>query len=126
MLPFRVGQIARVTQLVTVVERAVFGGPHAGSRGCSPTGTHRGVEPVKQISPPPITDSNDSQSLRTDTKGVPRARAEARGRELLAMVGLSDKVAEYPVRLSGGQQQRVAIARALAMDPKIMLFDEVT
>src|SRR5271165_1929217 len=68
MLPFRVGQIARVTQLVTVVERAVFGGPHAGSRGCSPTGTHRGVEPVKQISPPPIADSNDSQSLRTDTE----------------------------------------------------------
>jgi polar amino acid transport system ATP-binding protein len=59
-------------------------------------------------------------------KGVPRGRAEERAHELLAMVGLSDKVAEYPVRLSGGQQQRVAIARALAMDPKIMLFDEVT
>jgi polar amino acid transport system ATP-binding protein len=59
-------------------------------------------------------------------KGVSRARAEERAQELLAMVGLSDKVMEYPARLSGGQQQRVAIARALAMDPKIMLFDEVT
>jgi polar amino acid transport system ATP-binding protein len=59
-------------------------------------------------------------------KGIPRVRAEERARDLLAMVGLSDKVAEYPARLSGGQQQRVAIARALAMDPKIMLFDEVT
>ena len=59
-------------------------------------------------------------------KGIERGRAETRARELLAMVGLSDKAAEYPIRLSGGQQQRVAIARALAMDPKIMLFDEVT
>jgi polar amino acid transport system ATP-binding protein len=59
-------------------------------------------------------------------KGVPRARAEQRALELLAMVGLSDKAQELPARLSGGQQQRVAIARALAMDPKIMLFDEVT
>jgi polar amino acid transport system ATP-binding protein len=59
-------------------------------------------------------------------KRIARRQAEARARELLALVGLSNKVAEYPIRLSGGQQQRVAIARALAMDPKIMLFDEVT
>jgi polar amino acid transport system ATP-binding protein len=57
-----------------------------------------------------------------------RKEAEARKRavELLDRVGLSDKVDEYPSRLSGGQQQRVAIARALAMDPLLMLFDEVT
>jgi polar amino acid transport system ATP-binding protein len=59
-------------------------------------------------------------------RGVPRAQAEQRAADLLAMVGLSDKAGAYPARLSGGQQQRVAIARALAMDPKIMLFDEVT
>jgi polar amino acid transport system ATP-binding protein len=51
-----------------------------------------------------------------------RAKAEA----ILERVGLSDKASEYPERLSGGQQQRVAIARALAMDPHVMLFDEVT
>jgi polar amino acid transport system ATP-binding protein len=52
--------------------------------------------------------------------------ARRRATELLDRVGLADKVDEYPARLSGGQQQRVAIARALAMEPKVMLFDEVT
>jgi polar amino acid transport system ATP-binding protein len=52
--------------------------------------------------------------------------ARAKGRALLERVGLADKMDEYPERLSGGQQQRVAIARALAMDPHVMLFDEVT
>ena len=52
------------------------------------------------------------------------AREKASG--LLERVGLADKLNEYPARLSGGQQQRVAIARALAMDPHVMLFDEVT
>ncbi|HEY1431357.1 MAG TPA: amino acid ABC transporter ATP-binding protein [Stellaceae bacterium] len=59
-------------------------------------------------------------------KGIDRTAAERTARDLLARVGLSDKADEYPVRLSGGQQQRVAIARALAMEPKLMLFDEVT
>ncbi|MDX6607473.1 MAG: polar amino acid transport system ATP-binding protein, partial [Solirubrobacterales bacterium] len=59
-------------------------------------------------------------------KGISKGDARAQGRELLERVGLSDKIDEYPARLSGGQQQRVAIARALAMEPKLMLFDEVT
>jgi polar amino acid transport system ATP-binding protein len=56
----------------------------------------------------------------------PKAEAQAKGTQLLERVGLGDKLNEYPERLSGGQQQRVAIARALAMDPHVMLFDEVT
>jgi polar amino acid transport system ATP-binding protein len=55
-----------------------------------------------------------------------RASVHDRVRALLAKVGLSDKAAAYPGQLSGGQQQRVAIARSLAMNPAVMLFDEVT
>jgi polar amino acid transport system ATP-binding protein len=58
--------------------------------------------------------------------GWPRAQARERARARLERVGLADKADAYPSQLSGGQQQRVAIARALAMDPKVMLFDEVT
>ena len=59
-------------------------------------------------------------------KRIPYADALAQGEAFLASIGLAEKRNEYPSRLSGGQQQRVAIVRALAMDPKMMLFDEVT
>ena len=57
---------------------------------------------------------------------VPRRDAEKRAKELLELVGLSDRMKSYPSQLSGGQKQRVAIARALAMNPKVLLCDEAT
>lgn len=58
--------------------------------------------------------------------GLSKKEAEERAMTMLEKVGLADKVDAYPAQLSGGQQQRVAIARALVMQPKVMLFDEVT
>jgi polar amino acid transport system ATP-binding protein len=58
--------------------------------------------------------------------GLPRDQSDARAIDLLSQVGLRDHLGKRPAQLSGGQQQRVAIARSLALQPKVMLFDEVT
>ncbi len=59
-------------------------------------------------------------------KKIKKEEAEKNAIKLLEKVGLADQIHKYPAQLSGGQQQRVAIARALAMNPEVMLFDEVT
>jgi polar amino acid transport system ATP-binding protein len=62
----------------------------------------------------------------TAAKGMQLAAARELACRVLRMVDLEDKIAAYPQQLSGGQQQRVAIARALAMEPRLVLFDEIT
>ena len=61
-----------------------------------------------------------------ELKIMTQDEADAKAKELLARVGLADKIDEWPDRLSGGQKQRVAIARAMAMNPEVLLFDEPT
>jgi polar amino acid transport system ATP-binding protein len=75
---------------------------------------------------PHLTVTRNVTLAPIQVKGMKQEEAEKKALELLDKVGLREKADAFPAHLSGGQQQRVAIARALAMDPDVMLFDEVT
>ena len=75
---------------------------------------------------PHLTVERNITLALTLVKKQPRDDAKKRAAEVLGLVGLTDKLGAYPEQLSGGQQQRVAIARSLALQPQVMLFDEVT
>src|SRR6185312_10252634 len=75
---------------------------------------------------PHLTVERNITLALTLVKKQSRSEADAKAAEVLNLVGLTDKRTAYPEQLSGGQQQRVAIARSLALQPQVMLFDEVT
>jgi len=75
---------------------------------------------------PHLTVERNITLALTLVKKEPKEAARKRAAEVLGLVGLTDKLMSYPEQLSGGQQQRVAIARSLALQPQVMLFDEVT
>jgi polar amino acid transport system ATP-binding protein len=108
--------------------RIVVGGEEISARGVDVDRIRRGIGIVFQaynLFPHMSVLANVTLAPRK-VLGLGRDEAEAAARRLLARFGLADKAGEYPDRLSGGQQQRAAIVRALAMQPRLMLFDEVT
>jgi polar amino acid transport system ATP-binding protein len=122
--------LLRCVNLLEPVDRGriVVGGQEVTARGVNVNAIRRRIGIVFQaynLFPHMSVLANVTLAPRKALK-LSRAEAEARALELLQRFGLADKRDEYPDRLSGGQQQRVAIVRALAMQPDLMLLDEVT
>ena len=106
----------------------LFGGREVRAKGREAREIRRQIGMVFQsfeLFPHMTALANVGEGPRTVLR-MARGEVESRAREFLAKVGLADKAESLPAQLSGGQQQRVAIARALAMQPRAMLFDEVT
>jgi polar amino acid transport system ATP-binding protein len=118
-----------INQLETVDSGEIqLGGDRVSGRGIDVDALRREVGIVFQSFNlfPHMTVLQNISLAPVKVLGFSKAFAEERGIALLKRIGLDDKAKEYPDRLSGGQQQRVAIVRALAMEPRLLLLDEIT
>jgi polar amino acid transport system ATP-binding protein len=108
--------------------RIVVDGEEITARGVDVNRVRRGIGIVFQSFNlfPHMTVRENVTLAPRKARGLSRGAAEAEANRLLERFGLADKRDEYPDRLSGGQQQRVAIVRALAMEPRLLLLDEIT
>jgi polar amino acid transport system ATP-binding protein len=108
--------------------RILVGGEEVTAPGVDADRVRRGIGIVFQAYNlfPHMTVLRNVTLAPREVLGLSRSEAETRALELLGRFGLAERAADYPDRLSGGQQQRVAIVRALAMQPDLMLLDEVT
>jgi polar amino acid transport system ATP-binding protein len=118
-----------INQLETVDDGEIrLGGDRVSGRGIDVDALRREVGIVFQSFNlfPHMTVLQNITLAPVKVLGHTSALAEERGIALLKRIGLEEKAKEYPDRLSGGQQQRVAIVRALAMEPRLLLLDEIT